>query len=226
MELKIDLIRSAKLDHHLRQAQTWLRESDHGERSTMLSYAAFELRLTVERLTVHYWREITKDVPMEGSPQDIRSFKKLKSDIYRLGGHQLQINKLYEFIGILMNTLEIDKELNTPDVGRLSSYWGTCSEMCHIHGNIACGVEEWRRETFTILTEIASSLEGYVSGFGWPKIVDSSFADLKNAFIQGTVGEEEVVAFLRDKGVWAKAVFDDGRKSQIIGRAVPPGDCD
>jgi len=224
MELKIDLIRSAKLDHHLRQAQTWLRECDQGERSAMLSYAAFELRLAVERLAVHYWREITKDEPGEGSPQEVRSFKKLKSDIYRLGGHQLKINRLYEFVRIFMNALEIDKELSTPDIGRLSSYWSTCSEMCHIYGNIVCGVEVWRRETFAIPTEIASSLEGYVSSLGWPKIVDSSFVDLKKGFMEGRVDEAEVVAFLQDRGVWAQTVYDDRRESQIIGRVIPPGD--
>ena len=90
--------RSLGLDHHIVLGSQWLEASDEGKKTTYLSYAAFEFRLAIERLAVHYWAELKGDDLKDEDIRDIQSFKRLEKKLFALAGNQLQIDRHYEFV--------------------------------------------------------------------------------------------------------------------------------
>ena len=123
-------IRTPHLVHHVAQGSEWLAQADRGVNTVALSYAAFEFRLAIERLGVLYWAQLL-DRPLE--EQEIRSsFKRAEQAIYRLAGHQKEIEGPFAFIRVVFRALKIDREIVTPRLGQLSKYWHQCSELCHI----------------------------------------------------------------------------------------------
>ena len=75
----------------------------------MLSYAAFEFRLAIERLAVHYWAELLSRPLEEKEVRDLPSFKRIENRIYELGGHQKEIDGHFEFMRVLLRLLKIDR---------------------------------------------------------------------------------------------------------------------
>ena len=209
------------LAHHIRQV-AWLSASAEGEDTAALSYAAFELRFAIERLAVHYWRVLLNRKPAEQDLRDIESFKRIKGRIYELAGHQKEIDGHFEFTRVVLRAMKIDATLHNPQIGRLSSHWHECSELCHIGWPLACSVPEERRRAFTNLTEISGSLSAHVSSLGWPVLQDSAFAELRNRFIAGDASSEDVLAHIQRTGLWARAEFPDGRAAQFVGEPVAP----
>lgn len=210
------------LAHHIRQGIAWLSASAEGEDTAALLYAAFELRFAIERLAVHYWRVLLNRKPAEQDLRDIESFKRIKGRIYELAGHQKEIDGHFEFMRVVLRAMKIDATFDTPQIGRLSSHWHECSELCHIGWPLACSVPEERRRAFTNLTEISGSLSAHVSSLGWPVLQDSAFAELRNRFIAGDASSEDVLAHIQRTGLWARAEFPDGRAAQFVGEPVAP----
>jgi hypothetical protein len=80
------------------------RGSGQGANPVALSYAAFEFRLAIERLGIHYWGELLSR-PLE--EKDIRSsFKKIEKRIYALAGHQKEIDGHFEFMRVVLRFSE------------------------------------------------------------------------------------------------------------------------
>lgn len=210
------------LARHIRQGIAWLSASAEGEDTAALSYAAFELRFAIERLAVHYWRALLNRKPEEQDLRDIESFKRIERRIYKLAGHQKEIDGHFEFTRVVLRAMKIDATLHTPQIGRLSSHWHECSELCHIGWPLACSVPEERRRAFANLTEISGSLSAHVSSLGWPVLQDSAFAELRNRFIAGDASSEDVLAHIQRTGLWARAEFPDGRAAQFVGEPVAP----
>ena len=215
--------RSTDLRHHVVQGAAWLQQSDHGTNTTALSYAAFEFRLAIERLAVHYWTQLLGRRPEAEDLHDIRSFKRIEQRIYALGGHQREINGHFEFMQFVLNLLEIKDALVTPNLGRLTDHWHRCSELCHIGWTLSCTVPQLRTDAFETLQEIQASLTEQVRNFAsWPEIHDSGFAELRNSFVAEKVNSEDVRVFLERTGVWVRAKYEDGRPSEFLGEAIPP----
>ncbi len=125
---------------------------------------------------------------------------------------------------IVFGAMKIDTPLHTPKIGTLSKYWHKCSELCHIAWPLSCSVPEVRKAAFSELTEIAEALLAQVHSLGWPVLKDLTFADLRNRFIAGEAMPEDVLAHVRQIGLWAKAEFTDGRPAQFVGEPVPPAE--
>src|SRR5438105_15864899 len=53
--------RRAELGYHLAEGSAWLSASDAGANSTQLSYAAFELRLEIERIAFEFFLRLNRD---------------------------------------------------------------------------------------------------------------------------------------------------------------------
>ena len=210
------------LAHHVRQGVAWLSASAEGENAAALSYAAFELRFAVERLAIHYWAVLLDRKPEEHDLRDIGSFKRVERRIYELGGHQREIDGHFAFMRIILDAMKIDMPFRTPKVGALSKYWHECSELCHIAWPLSCAVPEVRRAAFAMLTEIAASLSAHVQSLGWPVLRDAAFTELRNRFIAGEATANDVLAYARRTGLWARAEFTDGREPQFVGEPVPP----
>lgn len=210
------------LAHHVRQGTAWLASSNDGENTAALSYAAFELRFAVERLAIHYWSALLNQRIEEKDLRVIESFKRVERRIYELAGYQPEIDGHFEFMRVVLGAMKIDMPLHTPKIGTLSNYWSKCSELCHIAWPLSCSVPEIRNAAFITLTEIAESLSMHVQSLGWPVLKDAAFAELRNRFIAGEVTADNVLAHVQRTGLWAKAVFKDGREPQFVGEPVPP----
>jgi len=218
----VSLQHNSELAHHVRQGVAWLSASAKGENTAALSYAAFELRLAVERLAVHYWAGLLDRKPEGRDLRDIASFKRVEQRIYELAGHQREIDGQFEFMRIVLGAMRIDLPLLTPGIGDLSRYWHLCSEYCHVAWPLSCSEPELRRIAFSILSDVSQSLSAQVDSLGWPVLRDAAFADLRSRFIAGEATASDVLAHVKRTGIWARAEFTDGRPSHFVGEAVPP----
>lgn len=208
--------------HHIAQAFAWLDRCLEGEETAALSYAAFELRFGIERLAVHYWAILLNRKPEADDLYDIGSFKRIEKRIYQLAGHQNEIDGHFEFMRIVLAALKIDASFITPQIGKLSSFWHECSELCHIGWPLGSSVPEIRKTTFESLTSIAHQLSAQVASMGWPVIQDAAFCDLRNRFISGEALREDVLDYIQRTGLWARAEYPDGKAPHFIGEAVAP----
>ncbi|MFA6920518.1 MAG: hypothetical protein WC216_01630 [Gallionella sp.] len=210
------------LEHHVKQGLAWLLASAEGENTAALSYAAFELRFAIERIAVHYWATLLNRELEAQDLYDIRSFKRIERRIYELAGYQKNIDGHFEFMGIVLCALKIERPLHTPQIVKLSNYWSDCSELCHIGWPLGCAVPELRKQAFTKLTEISNSLSQHVNSLGWPLLRDAAFIELRNQFIAGSATKKDVEAHIQKTGLWASENYLDGRPPQFIGVPVAP----
>ena len=214
------------LAHHIKQGIAWLSESAEGENTAALSYAAFEVRFAVERLAVHYWAALLERKPEEKDLRDIESFKRVERRIYELGGHQKEIDGHYEFTSIVLESMNIKIPFHTPKIGKLSKYWHECSELCHIAWPLSCSLKEVRESAFGVLTEISESLSLHAQSLGWPILKEPSFITLRDRFLAGKATAEDVLSHVKETGIWARAVYPDGRPPEFVGEAIPPNKAD
>lgn len=210
-----------ELAHHVRQGAAWLSASGEGENTSALSYAAFELRLAVERLAVQYWA-VLLDRQLEAQDlREIHSFTRVERRIYELAGHQREIDGHFAFMRVVFDAMKIDEPFHTPKVGALSKYWRECSELCHIAWPLSCTVQEVRTNAFFMLTEVAEVLSTYVQSMGWPVLKDAAFAELRNRFVAGEATAADVLAHVKQTGIWARVRYTDGRSPRFVGKPVP-----
>lgn len=210
------------LGHHVSQGKAWLQVSAGGESTAALSYAALELRFAIERLAVHYWATLLNRRPETDELKDIESFKRLERRIYDLARHQREIDGQFKFMRVVLQALKIDEPLQTPSMGSLSRHWSTCSELCHITWPLGCSVPELRSTAYAELGKVANDLETHVTSMGWPQLHDPSFIDLRDRFVRGEVGDDDVRDALTKSGIWARVEYPDGREPHFFGEAIPP----
>lgn len=213
------------LPHHISQGVAWLSASNNGENTAALSYAAFELRFAVERLAIHYLRVLVDQKLGEQDLHDIKSFKRVERRIYAVAGHQAKIDGHVAFMRVINSALKIDTQLHSPQITSLSKYWDEYSDLCHISWVLSCKLPEVQATSFSKLTEIAEMLTVYVKSieqsFGWSFLKEATFAELRDRFVSGDATEDDVVAYLKRIGIWAKVEYPDGRPSHFIGEPVP-----
>lgn len=219
---EISLRHQNDLSHHISQGIAWLATSAEGEETAALSYAAFELRFGIERLAVHYWASLLNRKPEADDLHDIGSFKRIEKRIYELAGHQREIDGHFEFMRIVLGALRIDASFLTPQIGKLSSYWHDCSELCHVGWPLACSAPQVRKAAFESLSAIAQALSAQVASMGWPVLQDAAFVDLRNKFVRGDASREDVLAYIQRTGLWARATYPDGKAPHFVGEAVAP----
>jgi len=213
---------SPALNHHVNQAQAWLDECAEGNNTSALSYAALELRYGIERIAIHYWYALLGHSLKDGDLRDIASFKALESKIYELAGHQRLIEAHFQFMRVFLSELKIEAPLETPKIGKLSSAWHDCSEVCHVGWPIASATSGVATTTYARLREISGMLQGYVASLGWPVLNHPPMVELRDKFALGQVDAEDIRSYMRKVGVWAKVEYPDGRPSHFLGEAVPP----
>jgi hypothetical protein len=95
----VSLARHPGLDHHVAEARAWLALADRGKASTPLAYAAFELRLAIERILLQY---VYSSDPDGFTSEVLRlTGKQLENKIYSMAGHQAEINARIRVMEIL-----------------------------------------------------------------------------------------------------------------------------
>jgi len=190
-----------------------------------LSYATFEFRLAIERLALHYWRQLLGRRPEGEDLRDIRSFKKIEQRIYALGGHQREINGHFEFMRFVFKLGEIKFDFVTPNLGEFAKQWHNCSELCHISWTLSCSVPQLQIAALRTLKSIEKSLTEQIGGLAsWPIIHDPTFAGLRDRYVAGEANSGDIGAYLKKVGFWARAEYKDGRPSEFVGKAIAPNE--
>lgn len=208
------------LGHHLRQGDTWLAMSAEGQNTAMLTYAAFEFRLGIERIAVSYWSTLLQRKVEADDFRDIRSFKKLEKRIYELAGHQMEIDRHFDLVRILLAALGIDDVIETPKIGQLSSFWHYCSELCHVGWSLSVGSHDAHKATFETLSDMSLTLWRFIRSLGWPIVKDPEFSNLRDRFVTGNACADDVVEFVQRRGLHARKTFNDGREAEPYGETI------
>ncbi len=219
--MDIRLQHGTGLDHHVIQGGAWLSQCAGGANTALLSYAALEFRLAIEKVAVFYWATLLNRPPEDKDMEVIGSFRHIQSKIYELGGNQLKINRHYDFMKIFMAAMKMDLPFHTPNIGLLQKHWSECSELCHVGWPLSCGALGIGELVFNQLVEVEKEVKLHVSSLGWPVLHDPMIIALRDRFVEGSAIDEDVVAYLRSVGLWARAEFPDGRPHQFVGQPVP-----
>jgi hypothetical protein len=221
----IEPIRNPSLMYHVTQGGAWLNACAHGDNPTALSYAAFEFRLAVERLAIHYWAALLNRKIETRDLSDRISFKTVEGRIYELGGHQQKINRHFSLVNILLDALSISQRVLAPDINKLSKHWHYCSEFCHIAWTFASGDCLLRLEAEAALREIEQFLSMHIANVsGWPTVNEPNFEKLRDRFVAGEADDDEIRLYLKEIGVWARVEYSDGRPPEFVGTAIPPSE--
>jgi hypothetical protein len=221
----IELSRSVELTHHIKQAVRWLELSELGEKSTPLSYAAFEIRLATERLCMEYYFNLVSAQGEKPDSNVIMSFKKMKNKIFGMAGYQKEINKQFEITRVIMKIMNIEIDIPTPNFGRFSAIWHDCSEGCHIFWNVAeaVGLEDSGHDPYSDLTGYAEELAGYAKAAGtWLQVRDSNLNDVIKGCDDAEDYEETLRVHFEKIGVHAVYLPADGNESVAIGTPIEP----
>lgn len=218
----LSLKRQPELNYHFEEGISWLKVSNGGKNTTALSYAAFEFRLSIERVVLQYWSALAPGGAEEITFQSIKSYKSIEKQIFQIAGHQKEINATFEFFRLVNEALKIPWKMPTPDIGRFSSCWHSCSELCHIAWSLASGNQEAVSKAYGTLLKIQYFLKEHVeAGGAWAIVKDLSFGDLQNDFIAGRASDDDVLNYLKKVGVYA-VEERQGKARQFIGEAIPP----
>lgn len=215
--------RSMELDHHLQQAQAWLAVADRSKNTAVLCYAAFEIRLAVERICMEYYIKLVGSVKAKANPNGL-NFKAMKAQIFENAGNNKQIIDSFEFTRALLRVLNIAAKAPTPDMGRLSAIWHDCSEACHVFWNCGAATGKWP-SSYTP----QSDLEAYIAELEvftdatatWMRVQDASFEALQVKFTAERMSDEELKHELSKNGAFAVIERSDGTK-QFVGTPIPP----
>jgi hypothetical protein len=184
--------------------------------TTAVSYAAFELRLEIERIGVEYLKAVNG-----GRIDDARvieSFKRLEKRIYSQDGHQGEIDKKLEFLEIFFGALKIPIKLVRPNFGRLADCWHRCSRYCHISWTLAATHEP--AKVFPLAIADLTEVKAYLSPFtlerlAWPGSLNEEFTELRDRFARGEVTGEQVLAEIHRQGVYMSLEYS-GQEPQLF----------
>ena len=218
----LSLARHIGLNYHVEEAKNWLRLAMFGEATTALAYAAFELRLGIERILIQYLAAV--EPGSRPDPAISVSAKRIENRIYHLEGHQREIDAKFRFMEIVFEMLGMPRTLAHPKLGELSGWWHQCSELCHASWTISALSmgEAKKRSIYEELTGVADRLSAQVAQVvGWPQIADPRFLALRERYLLSEATDEDVRAFLRQTGLWARIERPDGT-AEFFGGAVPP----
>jgi len=225
MDVVRSLTRSRQIGYHCAEAELWLAASNGGINTTPLSYAAFELRLEIERIAVEILIRIRGDRLLPEDVQSLGTFRRLEDRIYELAGHQRLIDRKVEFINLMLAALQLDQRMQRIHVGELKEAWHDCSKLCHIEWSliadspIAAAVAE---EAFGVISEIQGRVRTIVDeGVSWFKLADASFAELQSRYAEGEVDDEYVRTWFSERGLWARITEPSGT-SKFVGVPIPP----
>lgn len=213
--------RNPDVNYHLNEGAAWLEKSAHGQNTTALCYAGFEFRLQIERIGLQHWSALKPGGIEPKDLLDAGKFKTIENYIYKLAGHQKELNARYEYTRILTSLLKIPRKIVTPQLGKLANYWHECSELCHIASSFYLTTPDMAKIAYEFLVEACDFLSEQTSGL----ITIGSLpacGELETKFISGEITAEELKTQITELGLWGRIEYDDGRPNEFAGEAIPP----
>jgi hypothetical protein len=213
--------RNSAVNYHLEEGTAWLEKSAQGQITTALCYAGFEFRLQIERIGVQHWSALKPGGIESKDLLDAGKFKAIENYIYKLAGHQKELNARYEYTRILTDLLQIPSKIVTPQLGKLSNYWHECSELCHIASSFYLTTPEMAKIAYEFLVEVCEFLSEQTNGLiTIGRLPDCG--ELEKKFILGEITAEELKTRITEMGLWGRIEYDDGRPNEFVGNAIPP----
>ena len=119
MDVVRSLTRSRQIGYHCAEAELWLVASNSGVNTTPLSYAAFELRLEIERIAVELLLRLQGGRLLPEDVHSLGTFRRLEDRIYELAGHQRAIDRKVDFINLMLAALQLEQRVQRIHVGEL-----------------------------------------------------------------------------------------------------------
>ena len=217
-QVQYALDREGSLSFHHRQGQAWLLGSAQGKHSTPVAYAAFEFRLALERIALEFLVRVQGVDQTKAELLKLRSFKSVEKRIYRVAGHQREIDRGIQFMNLVLGMAGAKFTLAQVDVGRLSKYWHECSDFCHIYFTIAsvAANEDLVASEYSLLREVDEYLNQVTSSIvSWSQPKEPWFRELQQGFISGRIGESEITAKLTETGIWGLYTAPDGTNTFV-----------
>lgn len=219
------LERHRDIGYHLAEAEAWLSASGAGKHTTLLSYAAFEMRIEIERVALELLGRIQGDDALNDLGRTARQFDRMERAVYELEGHQRELGKKVSFGNLMLSALQIDYRIPEVNLGRLRAGWHKCSELCHVTWSLRVdspGGIELGEEFFVEMAALQRYLRELVShGITWLRVADASFGALQDQYVRGEASDDDVQAWFEERGIWSKITRPDG-SSEFIGTPVPP----
>jgi hypothetical protein len=219
------LTRSRKIGYHCAEAELWLAASNGGVNTTPLSYAAFELRLEIERIAVELLLHIQGGKLLSEDVRSLGTFRRLEDRIYELAGHQRLIDRKVEFINLMLSALQLDRRMQRINVGELKEAWQDCSRLCHIEWSLVVDSPmstAVAQEAFSIISKIQIRVRSIVDeGVSWFNIADASFADVQTRYVEGEIDADSVRSWFTEHGLWSTITGPDG-VAKFVGIPLPP----
>jgi hypothetical protein len=210
--------RAGEIGHHFTQACHWLDGATSPLDTTAISYAAFELRLEIERIGVEYLQAVNGGRIEQDDVRVIESFKRLENRIYRQDGHQGEIDRKLEFLDIFFDALKVPIKLVRPNFGRLADCWHRCSNYCHITWTLAATREP--AKVFPLAIADLREVKAYLSSFAleslaWPGSLSQEFTGLRDRYARGELTREQVLAEIYAQGVYVSLEYP-GQEPQLF----------
>lgn len=56
----------------------------------------------------------------------------------------------------------------------------------------------------------------------WPIIHEPTFGDLRDRYVAGKAGSDDIKEYLEKTGIWTRIQYKDGRPSKFVGKAIAP----
>jgi len=225
MNVVRSLTRSRQIGYHCAEAELWLAASNGGVNTTPLSYAAFELRLEIERIAVELLLRIQGGRFVPADVHSLGTFRRLEDRIYELAGHQRAIDRKVDFINLVLSALQLEQQVQRINVGELKDAWHDCSRLCHIEWSLVVDSPmqaDVANEAFGIMSDIQRRVRSIVdSGVTWFKLADDSFAELQELYISGQVDAQGVRVWFSERGLWSTITGPDGTV-KFVGVPIPP----
>jgi hypothetical protein len=225
MDVVRSLTRSRQIGYHCAEAELWLAASDGGVNTTPLSYAAFEMRLEIERIAVELLVRLRGDRLLPEDLDSIGTFRRIEDRIYELAGHQRLIDRKVAFINLMLAALQGEQRVQRIHIGELKGAWHDCSRLCHVEWSLIADSpmrDQVAKEAFGNISRIQRQVRAIIdAGITWFKVADASFGDLQDRYVNGEVGDEYVRAWISERGLWSTLTKPDGTK-QFVGVPIPP----
>jgi len=223
MDVIRSLTRRSQIGYHVAEAEAWLDASENGARTTLLAYAAFELRLEIERIALELLARIRGDQLLAEHYATIRSFDRMERRIYDLEGHQLELDLKVAFLNVLLEQLKLETRIQPINLGRLRRSWHECSELCHVSWSLLVDSPNQGSviaDKYLAMSEIRQFVRTIVdNGIGWPRIADPTFADLQARYVARTANDDDVRAWARERGIYATETKSG--VTEFVGVPVP-----
>ena len=223
MDVIVSLTRRSQIGYHVAEAEAWLDACENGARTTLLAYAAFELRLEIERIAIELLARIRGDQLLAEDYAAIRSFDRMERRIYDLEGHQLELDRKVAFSNVLLEQLKVETRIQAINLGRLRRSWHESSELCHVSWSLLAdspNQEAIIADKYRAMSEIRQFVRAIIDkGIGWPRIADPTFADLQERYATGTANDDDVRAWTRERGIYATE--SKSGVTEFVGTPVP-----